>query len=381
MPDNLDIQTILNALGHGVLIFSDTGALLQYNLMAGKILGADLNVIKSDGWESAIGLFDGGVVESAGGLDEIREQAMHTNRPVRFHMLRSGEYVPCWASMLTGTDGKLYTMLTLDVTDWEIVSNVIDSFRDEMRETVLSTAGHVTLIEKILGDAEEDTDEGELARRISGFSRLIAIHMNRTTRLMQMLHRMQDLRTGTINTHVRDERRRVTFQTFLEDFIESLSEIDWLDPETDTHDFRARFVVKVPEENVDILAAPRYLTYTLQELLRNAIMYSMLGTSINIVAMVKEQSQSLQVDIADSGYGIRASEWDRVFTPFQRARQPQIMGEFGYGLNLYLCKHEIQAMNGRLWFATEETVGTTFSFTVPLWREESSPSPSGKPFI
>ena len=40
---------------------------------------------------------------------------------------------------------------------------------------------------------------------------------------------------------------------------------------------------------------------------------------------------------------------------------------------------EIEAMNGRLWFKSDEGVGTTFSFTLPLWREEvadSSPSAS-----
>ena len=45
----------------------------------------------------------------------------------------------------------------------------------------------------------------------------------------------------------------------------------------------------------------------------------------------------------DQGYGIRAKEADRVFAPFQRARQPQIIGEFGYGLSLYLAKAEVEA--------------------------------------
>jgi two-component system sensor histidine kinase VicK len=77
--------------------------------------------------------------------------------------------------------------------------------------------------------------------------------------------------------------------------------------------------------------------------------------------------------VHDDGYGIRESDHDRVFTPFQRARQPQIISEFGYGLAIYLCKHEVEAMNGRIWFDSAEGAGTTFSIALPV---SSSP---GKP--
>ena len=63
------------------------------------------------------------------------------------------------------------------------------------------------------------------------------------------------------------------------------------------------------------------------------------------------------------------AESERVFLPFTRSRQPQMMGEFGYGLSLYLCKNEVEAMNGRIWFESEEGVGTTFSIKLPAWRE------------
>jgi K+-sensing histidine kinase KdpD len=80
--------------------------------------------------------------------------------------------------------------------------------------------------------------------------------------------------------------------------------------------------------------------------------------------------------VIDEGYGIRAKEFERVFAQFQRARQPQIIGEFGYGLSLYLCKHEVEAMNGKIWFQSEEAVGTTFSFKLPAWREDSTAASS-----
>jgi signal transduction histidine kinase len=73
----------------------------------------------------------------------------------------------------------------------------------------------------------------------------------------------------------------------------------------------------------------------------------------------------------DQGYGIREKESGRIFAPFLRSRQPQVIAEFGYGLSLYLAKTEIEAMGGRMWFTSEEGVGSTFSFKLLLARDES----------
>jgi two-component system sensor histidine kinase SenX3 len=115
-----------------------------------------------------------------------------------------------------------------------------------------------------------------------------------------------------------------------------------------------------------------HLAVILRDLLRNAIMYSLKASPVYIVGHGRDQS--VQIDVVDEGYGIRGSEAERVFAPFMRARQPQIVGEFGYGLSLYLCKHEVEAMNGRIWFESEEGVGTTFSLKLPAWRDDSSES-------
>jgi K+-sensing histidine kinase KdpD len=121
-----------------------------------------------------------------------------------------------------------------------------------------------------------------------------------------------------------------------------------------------------------LMASPAHLTIILRDMLRNAIMYSMKASPIKITASA--QNQNIQINVIDEGYGVRAKEFDKVFQPFQRARQPQVIAEFGYGLSLYLCKHEVEAMNGGLWFTSEEGVGSTFSLKLPAWQESSRSS-------
>lgn len=373
MSVSLEVQAVLDALGHGVLIFANDGKLVQHNIMAATILGTDLNVIKSEGWSVASELFDTGLQPMDMRLDAVKEQAIQSDRPIRFKFYRSGAYIPCWAAALNTNDGDVYTMLTLDVPDWELVSNVIDRFRSEMHEAVDSTTGHMRLIARVLeiDKAEKSSESARIARRIGGFTRLVEIHMNRAGRLIKMLDRLQDIRTGKIKDNIRNSRKKVDLSDFMEDFIEVLDEVNLLDPESETHDYRSRIKTSI-REGLYINASAPYLNSALREVIRNAIMYSLVGTPVTIVALPK--GNNIQIDIIDEGYGIRQKEFERIFTPFSRARQPQIISEFGYGLTMYLCKTELEAMNGRLWFTSKEGVGTTFSIQLPAWKDVESSS-------
>lgn len=367
----LESQAILDALGHGVLIFSSDGKLAQHNMTAATILGTDLNVIKTEGWSMAAELFDTGLQAMDMRLDTVKEQAMKSERPIRFRIYRSGTYIPCWAAAVNGENGEVYTMITLDAPDWELVANVLDRFRSEMHEVIDSTIGHMRLISRAIETDDLDPAAAKIGKRISGFTRLVDIHMNRAGRLAGMLDRLQDIRTGKVREAIKAERKKIDVSEFIEDFIEVLNETPLLDPETEKHDIRAR-LKRSMRDGLAVNASSEHLNYALREILRNAIMYSLIGTPITIVALPK--GNNVQIDIIDEGYGIREKEYERVFTLFARARQPQIISEFGYGVALYLCKSEIEAMNGRLWFTSKENVGTTFSIQLPAWKADSSSS-------
>ncbi len=371
--NKLDTQIILDGLGQGVLIFDNDGRLVMDNFAARNLLGADLNIIRSEGWSAATVLFNTRLRNPDDTLDIIRNQAMEAERPVRFHIYHSGEYVPCWAAAITGGDGNVHTMITLDLPDWTAVTEIVERFRIEMKETVDSTRGHANLIAATIKNVKSDETVESLGKRINTFTRLISIHMERTSRLMEMLERLEYIRVGAVRENVRNQRKKIVLADYFEDFVEELDEIQLLDPETEVDDLRSRVYTDVPED-LAANAAPRYLTRILHDLLRNAMMYSLKASPIKIVAT--SRNHSVQIEMVDEGYGVRKKEFERVFTPFERARQPQIIGEFGYGLSLYLCKQEVETMNGRLWFESEEGVGSKFFLVLPLWHDESPSSSS-----
>jgi hypothetical protein len=170
MASKLETQAVLDALGHGILIFSSDGKLAQHNSVAGTILGTDLKIIKDQGWSSAAALFDTDL-QMEDRVDEVRKKALASERPVRFHIYRSGEHISCHAAAVTGDNGEVFTMLTLDVADWEVVGSVINKFREEMREAVQSTKGHIDLINRTM-TADKDKDDAatqKISRKIGWF--------------------------------------------------------------------------------------------------------------------------------------------------------------------------------------------------------------------
>jgi signal transduction histidine kinase len=359
---NPDFQAVLDGMGQGILIFSPDGKLVTENLTARTMLGTDLSVIRQAGWSAAAVLFNQQLPDSKNTLEAARTQALTAGRPVRFRTYRSGELLPCWVGGVHGPNGVLYTMLTMEQPDWQPLTEILDRFGDEFRTSVESANGHIRLIAQVMNTRRPEETPDQLAKRIVGFTKLVDTQMVRSARLLSMVERLGAVRVGTLREQVRAGRRRITLDSYLEDLAEEINKTLNIDPDSKVQDVRARLDLNIPAGLV-IEASPNHLMRVLHDILANAIMYSMRGTPIHIAA--QRRGGVVQVDVTDEGYGIRDSERERVFTPFQRARQPQIMGEFGYGLSLYLCKQEVEAMNGRIWFDSAEGAGTVVSITLP----------------
>ena len=369
----LHSQVIIEGLNQGILIFNSANRLVQENAAARAILGSDIRLIRDEGWIAAAVLFNGRLTDPSHMIEIVRDQAIDSGQPERFHIYRAGERLPCWITALRSHDDT-YIMITIEVPDWSAVSDMIEKYLDEVREVVTATDGHAKLIAQTIKGVQKTDSAEQLGRRIAGFTHLIDIHMYRLRNLTDLVERLEHVRTGQVRNTCRQRMRRVVLFDFVEDLLEELDETPLVDPETDAGDYRDRIRAVIPRQ-VAVAAAPDYLANVLRDVLRNAIMYSARETPVKIVAYAASPT-AIQLDITDEGYGVRAAEMERVFQPFMRSRQPQIMGEFGYGLSLYLCKNEVEAMNGRIWFQSEEGVGTTFSVKLPTWRETNRLSSS-----
>jgi len=361
-PPDLDLKRLIDRMGYGILVFDSADRLVLDNEASRAMLGPNLTLIRAEGWVAAAMLLDARRAEGPS-ANEIRARALSTGEPIRFHTLMTGAYVPCWAVSVQGNNGQLYTLISMEQTDWSALREFMSTFRTEARLAVESTRGHADLIMQLMRKRPQGMTADQLAGRVKGFAEIIATHMYRLEMLLDQLYRLELLRTGQLPSLVNRDRRKLKLAEFVEDFLEGLIQEQPLD-EIHAETLRDRLVLQIPS-NITVVASPEYLRKALYDVLRNALMYSPPSTPIIMRATRLMPSEVVQIDIVDQGCGIRPKEAERVFAPFQRARQPQVMAEFGYGISLYLVKAELDAMGGRIWYESEEGVGTTFSIKLP----------------
>ena len=105
----------------------------------------------------------------------------------------------------------------------------------------------------------------------------------------------------------------------------------------------------------------------IQNLLDNAIRYTQPGG--RVTASLKYVKKEIEFSIKDTGIGIPKDQQERVFTKFFRGANAIRLETEGSGLGLFITKNIIEAHGGKIWFESEENVGTTFHFTIPLKEE------------
>jgi signal transduction histidine kinase len=365
---DLDFRALLDGMGQGVLLFDSEDRLVLDNLAARAILGTNLMLMRTEGWSACAMLLDARRIDGPS-VDDIRRQALKQTEPIRFHTLLAGAYTPCWMAAIYGANRKVYTMVSIDRPDWRALSELMSTFREEAGQAVDGTRGHAELIMKLLRNPVGKMSVDQIRERIAGFAEIMVTHMYRLQLLMDLLQRLEIIRTDRLSTDIKKMRRKLRLDEFVEDMLEEMNDEAQLDP-TRKEDIRERLTINIPG-GLDVAASPKHLSIIIRDVLRNAAMYSPKGSPITIKASRVQRGKAVQLDIMDQGCGIRIREADRVFAPFQRARQPQVIAEFGYGLSLYLAKAEIEAMSGRIWYESEENVGTTFSIKLPMWVDAS----------
>ena len=99
-------------------------------------------------------------------------------------------------------------------------------------------------------------------------------------------------------------------------------------------------------------------------LISNAVKYSPLASVVEV--SVEAGSNEVQVRVLDRGPGVSSEEAGHVFEPFFRAKGTERMAT-GIGIGLYVSQRLVEAMGGRIWTRPRDGGGTEFGFALPNW--------------
>jgi len=121
-------------------------------------------------------------------------------------------------------------------------------------------------------------------------------------------------------------------------------------------------VLDCPPELPIIFADPDRISQVLINLVHNAIKFTPPEGKITLSAYRDEEYIVLYV--RDTGVGIPKKDLTRIFERFYKADQARAGG--GTGLGLSIARHMIESHGGYIWVESEEDIGSTFYFTLPI---------------
>ncbi len=115
------------------------------------------------------------------------------------------------------------------------------------------------------------------------------------------------------------------------------------------------------------------LKQVLLNLLSNAIKYNHPTGRVELSCEPAESDGFLRLSVRDTGRGIRAEDFPKLFVPFERLNVSEHITE-GTGIGLTISQRLVEALGGHLEVQSVVGEGSTFSFTLPVAAAPARPA-------
>lgn len=214
--------------------------------------------------------------------------------------------------------------------------------------------GIIGLSNALLMDVSSETEMG----------RTLATIRNSGARLLNLINDILDaaaLRKGKLVVG----RNRVMLQHCVDDVIELTAPL--AKP-------GVRLSSRIPTDIPPVLGDASRLVQILYNLVGNACKFTEHG-EIWIGGSISENNEELILEVHDTGIGIPHEKLDDIFSPFEQVDMSARRQYGGTGLGLNLAKQLVEAHGGKIYVASEPGKGSTFTFTLKLWKEGQIASP------
>ncbi len=124
----------------------------------------------------------------------------------------------------------------------------------------------------------------------------------------------------------------------------------------------------VPPQFPKLWADEDRLQQVLRNLINNALKFTPPDGVITVRA--RQVDEMAEISISDTGCGIPFEDQSRVFERFYQSNNTLLVKHGGFGLGLTIAKLIIEQHGGHIWLQSAPEQGSTFTFTLPLFREQ-----------
>jgi len=193
---------------------------------------------------------------------------------------------------------------------------------------------------------------GKIEEKQTEYFRILKENSGRMGELVSDLLIVSRIETATLP----QKRKEIS----LEDLIKKL--ISEFEPFAQASNVEIEF--KSEENLPKILADPSQIRLVVENLLDNAVRY--IKDRGKVKMLLSRRGQNLYFEIEDNGVGIPKEDQKYIFQKFFRSENILRYQTQGSGLGLYISKAIIERSGGKIGFKSQEGVGSTFWFTLPI---------------
>ncbi|PZS02772.1 MAG: hypothetical protein DLM69_03685, partial [Candidatus Chloroheliales bacterium] len=230
-------------------------------------------------------------------------------------------------------------------------SNFVSTVSHELRTPMTVIKGHTDLL--LAGAA------GALNPTQGNFLQAVKRNTDRMNTLVSDLLTVSRIETGRMAVSLQPNYYDVG--ELVDGVVQSLRSL--------TEAKNQQLVLNIAAELPEVLIDRDRTIQVLTNLISNAIKYTPNNGCIEVNVACAEGGDQVQVDVTDNGIGIAEQDQEKLFQPFYRSDNAEAKMQEGTGLGLIIAKSLVELQGGRLWLKSKLGEGTTFSFTMPAYKD------------
>ena len=353
-------DAIIEAIGDGVIVVSQTGEILVINPAAQQMTGWSTNDATHLHVDSVLKLQNDkgeALVDTTNPIARVLNVGQQVREKEICIITKSGKkiYAAFVVSPMGTGDGAIavFRDITKERDEEHAQAEFISTASHEMRTPVASIEGYLGLA---LNPSTATIDEK--ARDFIEKAHASAQHLGALFQDLLDVSKADDGRLkGTPRVIEAVEFTRDIIEGLRPKAVEKNLELTFK-PDGSKSTAGTMVIAPVLYSHVD----KDHLREVLDNLIENAIKYTPDGS---VTIDVDATDDYVRVAITDSGLGIPAEDIPHLFQKFYRVDSSDTREIGGTGLGLYLCRKLVESMEGRIWVESEFKKGSTFYVEIP----------------
>ncbi|HWT23326.1 MAG TPA: HAMP domain-containing sensor histidine kinase, partial [Solirubrobacteraceae bacterium] len=223
---------------------------------------------------------------------------------------------------------------------------------DGARRTLVAAVSHdlrtpVTALRLLVEAIEDDIVDVPTRRR---YLATMQSHIRALSTMIDDLFELSRIEAGDVAWSIRS----VELAGLLDETVEAIA--------VEARAKGVRVSTELPNAPLAARADPERVQRALLNLIRNAIRHT--PSDGSVVVRAAATAAAVEIEVADTGDGIRPGDRERIFEPFYRGGGDAARGAEGAGLGLAIARAIVERHGGRIWLPASER-GARVRFTLP----------------